>query len=99
MPIDRMIEKAYELVQKKRIERVGDGVYNVVGEHGTYLVAQRTDGTFSCTCPGFLKRGGCSHLLAVLLLHNPALLRSVKRYVSGAWNRKSKRKKPIELNV
>jgi len=94
LPIDRMIEKAYELVQKKRIERVGDGVYNVVGEHGTYLVAQRTNGTFSCTCPGFIKRGKCSHLLAVLLLHNPSLLRSVKRQVSKSLgNKKSKRRK------
>ena len=94
MPIDRMIEKAYELVQKKRIERVGDGVYNVVGEHGTYLVAQRIDGTFSCTCPGFVKRGRCSHLLAVLLLHDPSLLRSVERQVSKSLgNKKSKRRK------
>mgnify|MGYP003875791011 CR=1 FL=1 len=68
MPLDRMIEKARRLLEKGRIEHVGDGVYNVVGDHGTYVVARGFDGTVSCSCPGFIKKRRCSHSLAVILL-------------------------------
>jgi hypothetical protein len=74
-----MIEKAYDLIKKGKAEHIGDGVYNVVGEHGTYTVAQKIDGTVNCNCPGFVRRGRCSHALAVLMILQPALLRSVER--------------------
>ena len=93
MSLDRMIEKAYELVQKRRVEQVSEGVYNVVGDHGTYLVAQKIDGTISCTCPGFIRRGRCSHSLAVLLIHKPKLLKSIERQINKTLESKRSRRK------
>ncbi len=68
MPLDKMIEKARKLLQRGRVEYVGDGLYNVVGDHGTYTVAKKIDGTVTCNCPGFTRKKRCSHSLAVILL-------------------------------
>ncbi|MEM2889306.1 MAG: SWIM zinc finger family protein [Candidatus Bathyarchaeia archaeon] len=81
MSIDKMIKKAYDLIQKRKVEHIGEGTYNVVGEHGTYTVAQKIDGEINCNCPGFIRRGRCSHSLAVLMLTKPELLRSVEREI------------------
>jgi hypothetical protein len=88
-----MIEKAYELVQKKRVEEVSEGVYNVVGDHGTYLVARKINGTISCTCPGFIRRGRCSHSLAVLLIQKPNLLRTIKREMNRTLERRRQKRR------
>ena len=82
-----MIEKAYDLIKKRKAEHIGDGVYNVVGAHGTYTVAQKIDGTVNCNCPGFVRRGRCSHALAVMMLNQPSLLKSVEREISKASER------------
>ena len=87
-----MIEKAYDLVRRRRVEQVGDGVYNVIGEHGTYTVVKKIDGTISCNCPGFVKRRRCSHSLAVLLIQKPNLLRSIERQIRNLSGRSSKRR-------
>ena len=87
MPIDRMFEKAYGLLQKKRVEQIDQGLYNVVGDHGTYAVARRIDGTVNCSCPGFVRRRRCSHSLAVLMLNQPSLLRSIEREIGKAADR------------
>ena len=92
MSLDRMIEKAYELVQKRRVEQISEGVYNVVGDHGTYIVARRINGSISCTCPGFIKRGRCSHSLAVLLIQKPNLLKSIERQINKPVERKRSRR-------
>lgn len=68
MPLDKMIEKARKLMRSGRVEYIGDGLYNVVGDHGTYAVARKFDGTVNCSCPGFRRKKRCSHSLAVLLL-------------------------------
>lgn len=68
LPIDRMIAKAQKLLRSGRVERLSDDLFNVVGDHGTYTVAQSYDGKISCNCPGFLSKGRCSHSTAVLLL-------------------------------
>ncbi len=81
MPIDRMIEKAYNLIKKSRVERIEYGLYNVVGDHGTYIVARKIDGTVTCSCPGFTRSSRCSHSLAVLMLNKPSLLRSVQKEI------------------
>jgi len=91
LPLDRMIRKAYDLIRKKRVERLGDGLYNVIGEHGTYAVARRIDGTVTCTCPGFANKGRCSHSLAVLLLNDPSLLKSVEREIMKSSDRGASR--------
>ncbi len=76
-----MIKKAYDLIQKRRVEHIGEGAYNVVGKHGTYTVAQKIDGSVNCNCLGFLRLGRCSHSLAVLMLTKPGLLRAVKKEI------------------
>jgi predicted nucleic acid-binding Zn finger protein len=68
MPISRLFEKAKKLVESHRVEALGQGVYNVIGDHGTYIVAQDYTGKWSCTCPGFMSKGKCSHIVAVMLL-------------------------------
>jgi predicted nucleic acid-binding Zn finger protein len=62
------LEKARRLVESRRVEVLGQGVYNVIGDHGTYTVVQDYTGKLSCSCPGFLKKARCSHVTAVMLL-------------------------------
>ncbi len=71
MPIDKLIEKAERLLKSRRVEPLGQGTYNVIGEHGTYIVVQDYSGRVSCNCPGFLKKGKCSHATAVIILTTP----------------------------
>lgn len=66
--IGRLFEKAERLVASGRVESLGGGVYNVVGDHGTYTVVQAYTGKFSCSCPGFLQKAKCSHVTAVMLM-------------------------------
>lgn len=68
MCASRLIEKAERLVASGRIESLGGGVYNVVGDHGTYTVVKDYAGKMSCSCPGFLQKARCSHVTAVMLL-------------------------------
>lgn len=79
MPFEAMIEKAYDLLQKGRVEKIGHDLYNVIGNHGTYIVASRMDGLLSCSCLGFSRRSRCSHSLAVLMLIKPFLKRTVAK--------------------
>jgi len=65
---DPLLEKASKLAESGRIEFLGNGVYNVVGDHGTYTVAEDFTGRLSCNCQGFLKKKRCSHMVAVMLL-------------------------------
>jgi hypothetical protein len=62
---DRLQEKARKLAQSGRVEFLGNGVYNVVGDHGTYSVAEDYMGKLSCNCLGYLQKGRCSHIVAV----------------------------------
>jgi len=65
---DPLFEKARKLADSGRVEFLSSGVYNVVGDHGTYTVAEDFTGKLSCTCQGFLTKKHCSHELAVMLL-------------------------------
>jgi hypothetical protein len=67
MSSDRLIQKAEKLLNSGRVESLGEGKFNVVGDHGTYIVVQNYDGTVSCNCLGFLRRKKCSHSIAVLM--------------------------------
>jgi len=86
-----MIEKAYELIRGRRIEEISDGVYNVIGEHGTYIVVRNIDGSVTCNCPGFTSKRRCSHSLAVMMLNQPVLLKSIKREIEK-WEKLRKTK-------
>ena len=68
VPVERLLEKARKLAQTGRVEALGNNVYNVVGDHGTYTVAADHTGKFSCNCPGYLDKHNCSHMTAVMLL-------------------------------
>ena len=68
MHVGRLVEKAQRLVASGRVESLGGGVYNVVGDHGTYTVVQDHTGKLSCSCPGFMQKAKCSHVTAVMLL-------------------------------
>jgi predicted nucleic acid-binding Zn finger protein len=68
VPVDRMVEKAQKLLESGKVERLDIGVFNVVGDHGTYIVVESYDGRISCNCPGFLSKGRCSHSVAVTIL-------------------------------
>ena len=67
-PINRLFEKAKRLVESHRIESLDQGVYNVIGDHGTYTVVQDYTGKLSCSCPGFMTKTKCSHVTAVIIL-------------------------------
>ncbi len=62
-----LIKKAKKLLKSGRVESLGGGKYNVVGDHGTYIVIKNYKGMVSCNCLGFLRRKKCSHSTAVLL--------------------------------
>jgi len=81
LSLDRMIEKAYDLIRGRRIEQIESGVYNVVGEHGTYTVVRNLDGSVTCNCLGFVRKKKCSHSLAVIMLNQPALLMGIRREI------------------
>jgi len=61
-------EKARKLAESGRVEALSVGVYNVIGDHGTYTVAVDYTGKISCNCQGYLRIGWCSHAEAVALL-------------------------------
>jgi hypothetical protein len=71
MSLDRLVEKAERLLKSHRVEPLGQGTYNVIGDHGTYTVVQDYSGRVNCNCPGFLKNGKCSHATAVIILATP----------------------------
>ena len=66
--IDPLYEKAVKLVQSHRVEFLGNGAYNVIGDHGTYIVVEDFTGKLSCNCLGFLQKQRCSHVKAVELM-------------------------------
>jgi hypothetical protein len=68
MTMDKIFEKARKLVESRRVEPLGQGTYNVIGDHGTYTVVQDYTGKVSCNCPGFMTRRKCSHATAVMIL-------------------------------
>jgi len=65
---DPLFEKAMKLVESRRVEPLGYGVFNVIGDHGTYTVVQDHTGKLSCDCPGFMQKAKCSHVEAVIIL-------------------------------
>lgn len=68
MPVDELLEKAERLLRSHRVTRLGGDRYNVVGDHGTYLVQVLIDGRLTCNCTGFREKQVCSHVMAVMLI-------------------------------
>lgn len=63
-----MIEKARKLLKIGRVEPLDEGRFNVIGDHGTYIVVQRLRGRVTCNCPWFLRMERFSHSAAVMML-------------------------------
>ncbi len=83
MTLDRMVEKAQRLLESGRVERIDEGLYNVIGDHGTYTVARTYEGRVACNCPGFLSKGRCSHSAAVIMLTRMPRRRRVRGEAVG----------------
>jgi len=66
--IEKMVEKAKLMSRSSRITRIDHNTFQVVGDHGIYIVIRGVDGLFHCGCQGYLTRGFCSHALAVNML-------------------------------
>jgi hypothetical protein len=79
LPIDKLVEKAEKLLKTGRVENLSFGTFNVIGDHGTYIVVQDYEGKVSCNCPGFVKNGRCSHSTAVLILNRSSRRKSTTR--------------------
>lgn len=45
---DRLKEKASKLLERGRVESLSEGVFNVIGDHGTYTVVKDYTGKVSC---------------------------------------------------
>jgi hypothetical protein len=60
--------KLVGLLESGKVERLDTGSFNVVGDHGTYVVVETYDGKINCNCPGLVKKGRCSHSVAVEIL-------------------------------
>jgi len=66
--IEKMVEKAKLMSRSSRITKIDHNTFQVVGDHGIYIVIRGVDGLFHCGCQGYLTRGFCSHALAVNML-------------------------------
>jgi len=81
--LERLTEKAQKLVEQGRVYRTEPDQYGVIGDHGTYTVVRTPDDRLHCNCQGFLQRGRCSHIAAVLLFESQKRVRKEKK--EGEW--------------
>lgn len=63
--VEKLVLKAKAILKEKRINQLDKSSYEVKGDHGTYIVSRDAYGNYNCSCLGYLKRGMCSHSLAV----------------------------------
>jgi hypothetical protein len=66
--LEKLVTKAKRLIVDRRVTRIEYGTFQVVGDHGTYIVVKGADNAYHCGCQGYLNKGFCSHALAVTLL-------------------------------
>ncbi|MEM3712454.1 MAG: hypothetical protein QXR97_02840 [Thermoproteota archaeon] len=62
---EKLVLKAKAIIKGKRISQLDTSSYEVKGDHGIYVVSKDAYGNYNCSCVGYLKRGICSHSLAV----------------------------------
>jgi hypothetical protein len=73
--LEKLVVKAQRLISDRRITRIQPGTFQVIGDHGTYIVVKGVDDAYHCGCPGYLSKGFCSHALAVTLLSRKPTLK------------------------
>lgn len=76
---NRLLDKAQRLLESGRIERIDNDRYLVIGDHGTYTVAQSVTGAIGCNCLGYQDKRKCSHSTAVLMYINRKKRRKRRR--------------------
>ncbi len=64
---EKLFRKAERLIEEGRVIRISPTLFYVLGDHGKYFVTVE-EGVVKCLCPGFRRRGVCSHSIAVLLV-------------------------------
>jgi len=62
-----VFDKAERLITEGRVRQISKYMFYVIGDHGKYFV-EVIRNIPKCNCPGFKKRGFCSHSIAVLLV-------------------------------
>jgi len=71
----QVLSKALKLVENRGVSKISDRVYSVRSKYWgrkyrgqpSYMVEKISSGKWSCTCPGFKKRGICAHTVAVMI--------------------------------
>jgi len=71
----QVLRKALTLVENHGVSKISEGVYSVRSEHWGrkfggqthYMVEKITSDKWNCMCPGFKRRGICSHVVAVMV--------------------------------
>lgn len=66
---ENIFTKGRRLFEQGKVVPLGDGYYNVQGDHGIYEVRLRDDGSFSCGCEynSVDPRRMCSHVVAAVI--------------------------------
>lgn len=67
-----MVEKAKVMLKTGRVTRIDRSTYQVVGDHGIYIVVKGVDSNYHCGCQGYMTRGFCSHALSINMLEERA---------------------------
>ena len=70
--LEKMVEKAKVMLKTGRVTRIDRSTYQVVGDHGIYIVVKGVDGNYHCGCQGYMTRGFCSHALSINMLEERA---------------------------
>ena len=66
---ENIFTKGMRIFQQGKVCSLGDGHFEVLGDHGTYEVRLRNDGGFSCGCNynSVDPRRMCSHIVAAVI--------------------------------
>ncbi len=66
-PVHKLFRKAERIISEGRVVRISPYMFYVIGDHGKYFVYVDKS-KVKCLCPGYRKRGYCSHSISVLLI-------------------------------
>ena len=67
---EAILSKAEWLVEERRVKRIGEDEWIVIGVRGKHVVRRGATGYLYCNCKGFQACGTCSHTVAVFLYEN-----------------------------
>lgn len=79
--IEKLVLKSKAILKGKRISQLDRSSYEVKGDHGVYIVSKDAYGNYNCSCLGYLKRGICSHSLAVRMYERNREQRKMRKSI------------------